>query len=167
VTAVNIITNNAETIELSFGRNWTYISAIRSFVQNFLLAAVKKNQADLISMSVSELAEMFLKYSKDEETNLKITLNGLESKAEVAIRNHTSESHAEDLTDFIEKLNSENPLELYINRMEKNDESDLGHLSLARIRYEAGADINTVFNNPDFMVTAVFDFNKMNDNQAN
>jgi hypothetical protein len=156
------VANNTETIELSFGRKWLFISAIRSFIQSFLRAAVKENHADLVSMSVSELAEIFLKYSAAEETNLKITLNESQSKAEVAIHNHTSESHAEDLTDFIKKLNTQNPLEIYMNRMEQSNESDKGHLSLARIRYEAEADLNTVFNNPDFTVTAVFDFDKMN-----
>jgi hypothetical protein len=149
---------SAEFIEMRFGPRWPYVSAIRNFIQNFLSIAISnQKQADQIAMSVSELVENAVKYSDDTETYLKINLLAHDhNRIEVIVKNHAKQDQAESLVKFVNEINSLPPLESYMDRMRKSVELDISQLGLARIRYEAGAELKAQYENSTVTVNATF-----------
>lgn len=141
-----------EYIEMRFGPKWPYVSTIRNFMQNFLGVAIGNQKlSDKVSMTISELVENAVRYSDNTETFLKVSIHRENDRIEISVKNHASSNQAEGLLQFMKELESDPPLEAYVKRMKQSTNLDRSQLGLARIRYEAGAQLRADCN--DLVVT--------------
>ncbi len=131
---------SSEYIEMKFGPRWHHISTIRSFIHNFLNTITgDPRKADRISMSISELMENAVKYSYNDETYLKISIENDGEIVSVTVKNKSTPAQAEELIRFLAFLETMSPLEGYMEMMKRSADSGKSQIGLARIRYEAGA----------------------------
>lgn len=141
-------------VDLKFGPRWTYISAVRTFVENFMAISLdNKKKAGIIAMSVNELIENAIKYSDMEGIQIKFQIMSNEKKIYVNVSNHATADEEKNLRNILSEINSSPPLEAYMNRMRAtiNSASDKSSIGLARIRYESKADISHTFSNDGFV----------------
>lgn len=137
-------------VDLKFGPKWTYISTVRTFVENFMAISLdNKKKAGIIAMSVNELIENAIKYSDSNDIQIKFQIISNEKKIYVNVSNHSTPDEEKNLDKILSEINSLPPLEAYMNRMKLsldtlNNKSSIG---LARIRYESDAEISHSFEN--------------------
>lgn len=147
-------------IELVFGPRWTYIAAVRSFLQSFLAIALTDcKKADVISMAASELLENAVKYASEEGTKVTVEHKPEENKLYLSVENFSNAANSKVLKDEIERINSGDPEKVYLMKMaEAATRTDGGsQLGLARIRYESNAEINFSTKNNLLKVSVTFD----------
>lgn len=149
---------SAPFVELKFGPKWTYVSTVRSFMQNFLAVTFEnKIKADKISMAVSELVENAVKYSEQEDAFIRLRILNEGHMVEVLVVNHCTEDQANIVTEFIREINSMPPLEAYMEMMRRSVNSpNKSQLGLARIRYEAEGSLDVNYAYDRISVKAVF-----------
>jgi len=141
-------------VDLKFGPKWTYISTVRTFVENFMAISLEnKKKAGIIAMSVNELIENAIKYSDKEDIQIKFQIISNENKIYVNVSNHTTDSEEANLKKILAEINSLPPLEAYMNRMKSSIDSlnNKSAIGLARIRYESNAELNHTYNNEGFV----------------
>lgn len=146
-------------VELRFGPKWTYISTVRTFIQNFLAITLEdKIKADKVSMAVSELVENAVKYSNQEDTFLRLEEPPDRNSIEVVVSNNAAEEQAQQLLGFVTEMEKLPPLEAYMQMMRLSAERQDGksQLGLARIRYEASATLNVTYENGLVTIRANF-----------
>ena len=141
-------------VDLRFGPKWTYISTVRTFVENFMAISLEnKKKAGIIAMSVNELIENAIKYSDKEGIQIKFQIISTEQRLYVTVSNHSSAEEENNLRTILNEINNLPPLEAYMNRMKSsvaslNDKSAIG---LARIRYESKAKIDHTYDDEGFV----------------
>jgi hypothetical protein len=143
-----------------FGPRWTYIATVRTFLQNFLSITLADNKwADVISMAASELLENAVKYASDEGTKISVEHKKDENKLFLHVENFSSKENIKILLSEVEQINSGEPQEVYLMKMQEAAlRTDGGsQLGLARIRYESDAFIKVDVDNDLVKVTVVFD----------
>jgi len=139
--AENIAPNREGYIELKFGPRWKYIACVRGFIQNFLaISIVDQAKADKIAMAASELLENAVKYASHDDTHIVIKVAPGTEKISIAVENSASPDSIKTLREVYEKINSGDPLQVYVAQMKEAAVRSDGksHLGLARIRYETG-----------------------------
>ena len=147
-------------IEMIFGPRWTYIATVRTFLQNFLaIPLADNNWADVISMAASELLENAVKYASDEGTKICVEHLKDENKLSLVVENFTYQENIAILRSEIDKINSGDPTEVYLKKMQEAAlRTDGGsQLGLARIRYESNANISMQAEGDLVKVTVIFD----------
>lgn len=147
-------TENKVFVDLKFGPKWTYISTVRTFVENFMAISLEnKKKAGIIAMSVNELIENAIKYSDVEGIQIKFQIISSEKKIYVNVTNHTTAGEEANLKRILSEINSLPPLEAYMNRMKSSIDSlnNKSAIGLARIRYESHAEINHTFDDEGFV----------------
>ncbi|MBP7551829.1 MAG: ATP-binding protein [Spirochaetes bacterium] len=147
-------------IEMIFGPRWTYIATVRTFLQNFLSITLADNKwADVISMAASELLENAVKYASDEGTKISVEHKKDENKLFLHVENFSSKENIKVLLNELDKINSGEPQEVYLMKMQEAAlRTDGGsQLGLARIRYESDAFIKVDVDNDLVKVTVIFD----------
>src|SRR4030042_3545567 len=128
-------------IELRFGPRWKYIACARSFIQNFLsISIVDQTKADKIAMEASELLENAVKYASRDDTHIVIKVAPGTEKISIGVENSADPESIATLREVHTKINSGDPLQVYIAQMKEAAVRQDGksHLGLARIRYETG-----------------------------
>lgn len=146
-------------IDLSFESKWTYISAVRTFLQNFVAITLDdKQKADVIAMAVNELVENAVKYSDRDSISIRLDVDPGTNDIRVQVANYASKKEVAILKSILEEIYSKNPMEAYIDRMKETNlmEDKKSTLGLARIRYEAGADLLLSSEGDRIEITAVF-----------
>lgn len=141
-------------VDLKFGPKWTYISAVRTFIENFMAISLdNKKKAGIIAMSVNELIENAIKYSDMEGIQIKFQIISNEKKIYVNVSNHATSEEEQNLKKILIEINSRPPLEAYMNRMKATLDSfsDKSSIGLARIRYESKAEISHTFSDDGFV----------------
>lgn len=141
-------------VDLKFGPKWTYISAVRTFVENFMAISLdNKKKAGIIAMSVNELIENAIKYSDMEGIQIKFQIMSNEKKIYVNVSNHATADEEKNLDHILREINSRPPLEAYMNRMKSSADSlsVKSSIGLARIRYESQAEITHSYNDEGFV----------------
>ncbi len=140
-------TENKIFVDLKFGPKWTYISTVRTFVENFMAISLSdKKKAGIIAMSVNELIENAIKYSDKESIQIKFQILTNEKKIYVNVSNHASGEEERNLDSILAEINSLPPLEAYMNRMKLSiDSPGRSSIGLARIRYESKAEISHTY----------------------
>ena len=141
-------------VDLKFGPKWTYISTVRTFVENFMAISLEnKKKAGIIAMSVNELIENAIKYSDIEGIQIKFQIISNEKKIYVHVANHTTAEEENNLNIILSEINSLPPLEAYMNRMKASLDSlnNKSAIGLARIRYESNAEISHTFGDDGFV----------------
>lgn len=147
-------------MDLQFEPNWTYISAVRNFVENFIAITFDdKRRANVVAMSVNELVENAIKYADTDGFGIRLELRD-EKDIHVEVRNHARPDQAARLRDFLGRLNAQAPDAAYLERMRAAGESreTAGALGLARIRYEARAILGMTERDGNILVSADFPF---------
>lgn len=147
-------------IEMVFGPRWTYIATVRTFLQNFLSITLADNKwADVISMAASELLENAVKYASEEGTKISVEHNKDEGKLYLNVENFSGPENSKILAGEIDKINSGDPQDVYLQKMQEAAlRTDGGsQLGLARIRYESNATVGITIEGDLVRVTVVFD----------
>jgi len=145
---------NKVFVDLKFGPKWTYISTVRTFVENFMAISLEdKKKAGLIAMSVNELIENAIKYSDKEDIQINFQIITNEKRIYVNVSNHATIEEEKNLKKILDEINSLPPLEAYMSRMKAslNSLNDKSSIGLARVRYESHAEINHTYNNDGFV----------------
>ncbi|HQB62498.1 MAG TPA: hypothetical protein PK899_12670, partial [Spirochaetota bacterium] len=107
-------------IEMIFGPRWTYIATVRTFLQNFLSITLADNKwADVISMAASELLENAVKYASDEGTKISVEHKKDENKLFLHVENFSSKENIKILLSEVEQINSGEPQEVYLMKMQE------------------------------------------------
>lgn len=145
-------------VELRFGPRWTYISTVRTFVENFMAITLEnKKKAGNIAMAVNELIENAVKYSDQEGIEIRLNVEKDLSLIRVFVMNHSNEENIKELDSILTEIYKLPPLEAYIKRMQESSKSLDGKnaIGLARIRYESMAELK--YTNKNGFVTIVTD----------
>jgi hypothetical protein len=158
MTGTSLINSNLrDTFALKFSIDWGYVDIIRTFVNDFLQKAlIDSKKSDKVSMAVSELLENAVKYGKHEGTNrlsnIHIQLDTLKEERKVVffIENTSEMENINTLKEQLKEVNSGDPKEMYVKKIKESLLSDeKSQLGLARIRYEAGGQIELEIKNDD------------------
>ncbi len=147
-------------IEMVFGPLWTYISSVRSFLQNFLSITLTDNKwAEVISTAASELVENAVKYSSEDGVKISIEHDDERRTLCLTVENYANTDNLKVLTSEVEKINTGEPEEAYLKKMQEVAlRTDGGsQLGLARIRYESDAEISINVDGNLVKVTVLFD----------
>lgn len=145
-------------VELRFGPRWTYISSVRKFVASFFMIGLSdKERAEQISMAASELLENAVKYASEEEGYLKITIAKADSVVDVCVKNKAEAHHVNTLRREFALIHSGQPEQVYLKKMEEAAMTEgQSRLGLARIRYEAGAQLRLDVHDGEVSIHAIF-----------
>jgi hypothetical protein len=146
-------------VELRFGPRWTYISSVRKFVANFfMIGLADKERAECISMAASELLENAVKYASEDEGYLKITIAKGEREVDVCVKNKAEPHHINTLRRELALIHAGHPEQVYLKKMEEAAMTEgQSRLGLARIRYEARAQLRLEVNDSEVSIHAIFD----------
>ncbi|HQJ05733.1 MAG TPA: hypothetical protein PLI57_05085, partial [Spirochaetota bacterium] len=100
-----------------------------------------------------------LKYASDEGTKISVEHKKDENKLFLHVENFSSKENIKILLSEVEQINSGEPQEVYLMKMQEAAlRTDGGsQLGLARIRYESDAFIKVDVDNDLVKVTVVFD----------
>lgn len=137
-------------VDLKFGPKWTYISTVRTFIENFMAISLdNKKKAGTIAMTVNELIENAIKYSDEDGIQIKLKIIYEENKIDVVVSNHACEAEELNLRKILTEINSLTPLEAYMKRMQESAAtiSSKSTIGLSRIRYESNANIRHTYQN--------------------
>lgn len=146
-------------IRLSFGPKWKYVACVRSFVQNFLSISITDAQkADKISLAVSELVENAVKYNSREKTSLLLMIID-DNNILIESQNYADKENIKIFVDELEKINSKDPINAYIEKMKEavDKSGKSSQLGLARIRCETNCEIKyEICDNQLLKIRAIF-----------
>jgi len=146
-------------IRLSFGPKWKYVACVRSFVQNFLSISITDAQkADKISLAVSELVENAVKYNSREKTSLLLMIID-DNNILIESQNYADKENIKIFVDELEKINSKDPINAYIEKMKEavDKSGKSSQLGLARIRCETNCEIKyEISDNHLLKIRAIF-----------
>ncbi len=138
------MTDTKEHISLEFNAQWYYIQHVWAFIQSMLGEVLDKKKAEMIALSVSELVENSVKYSKHSISELNVVRIMLEifkdrNLISLEVQNFSEPEHIKELEKELASLTSMDPKELFktklLNAAKRDD--DLSQLGLIRIIYEA------------------------------
>ncbi|OHD07279.1 MAG: hypothetical protein A2086_05420 [Spirochaetes bacterium GWD1_27_9] len=155
---------NSGFVELIFGPRWTYIAAVRNFLQKFLFVTLEDvKSADLISMAASELLENAIKYASEEGTKISVKHFKEDDTLDLAVENYSFSDNIKILKEEIEKVNIGSPEEMYLFKMQEAAlRTDGGsQLGFARIRYETCANIKLDATSDLVKIVVSFDLTKI------
>jgi hypothetical protein len=145
-------------VELRFEPRWTYISAVRKFLASFFLIGLSdKERAEQISMAASELLENAVKYSSDDNSQLRIEVRRRGEQIDLMVENPADPQQINVLRRELALVNAGEADDGYLRRMEEAArEAGQSRLGLIRIRYEAGAVLRLETNDRTVRVHAIF-----------
>ena len=132
-------------IEIHFSPRWKFISPARVFIQNFAAIAVSdQTKADALALAASELLENAVKYGASEDIRCVVRAHSDSGVLQATVSNLATEESVRELREIFQKIQTGDPLEAFISQMrEAATRSDgKSQLGLARIRYEAGAEMS-------------------------
>jgi len=146
-------------VELRFVPRWTYIISVCKFVAIFfMIGLADKEHAECISMSASELLENAVKYASEDEGYLKITIAKGEHEVDVCVKNKAEPHHINTLRRELALIHAGQPEQVYLKKMEEAAMTEgQSRLGLARIRYEARAQLRLEVNDGEVSIHAIFD----------
>ena len=150
---------SADYVEMRFGPRWTYISCVRKFVASFfMIGLADKERAEQISMAASELLENAVKYASEEEGYLKIAIAKGTNEVDVCVRNRAEPHQINTLRREFALIHAGEPELVYLKKMEEAAMTEgQSRLGLARIRYEAGAQLRLDVQDDEVSIHAIFE----------
>jgi hypothetical protein len=141
-----------EAIRLEFQAKWNYIEHVWTFMQNMLGDVLTKKQAEYIALSISELCENSVKYSKHKFAELNVVRINIEINRDqrlinLEIENFANPDHVVELERELERLTTGDAKKLWREKLIEASQRDDGgsQLGLIRIIYEAKGRIRMVF----------------------
>lgn len=119
---------------------WAHVKNLRHFVREFCIGmSVAPETADQVAMTTSELLENATKYASTAWVRYDLRLE--DSVGEVSVTNRATQEQQRVLAQFMEEVVKGEPLEAYVSCLERQSGTGLSQSGLARIRYEASADL--------------------------
>lgn len=119
---------------------WVHIKNLRHFVREFAVGmAVLPETADQVAMATSELLENATKYASTRFVLYDLRLTG--STVEVSVKNQATAAQRAELLSCIEDVSEGDALDAYVRCLERQGTEGSSRSGLARIRYEAGAEL--------------------------
>ena len=125
-------------MEVEFPPDWRVLRDLRTFVGKLVTSVIESDDlAARVSMVVTELAENAVKYSVENASVVRLsvepTANGIRCETE----NRASAKNIKELEQTLTAVNEGDPLEAYANALIAVNESDTSsRIGLARIRHE-------------------------------
>jgi hypothetical protein len=131
-------------VDLRFAPHWDLIDPAREFLRRFFSVTLHDDEAgDQLCLAAHELMENAIKYSPNDEANVRVEVDG-DGTIRITVENQVTSEQLARLRDEVRELNAApDPLAHYRLRMEEASERSDGKsgLGLARIRCEAGMTI--------------------------
>lgn len=133
--------------EISFSPKWwSYVSSTRIMVSSFCNVELADEAiADKIALAAQELLENAVKYAASPEHNVSLRFTIREGEAlALEVTNVGEPEQIAILEAQIAEISATDPLTAYLQRMQRiamNPDAPGSQLGLARIRYEAGAEL--------------------------
>lgn len=140
---------------------WAHIRNLRRFVRDFCVtAALPAEVADQVAMTTTELLENATKYASTAWIHYEMQLSA--RFAEVSVTNCATAQQQRILRDFLTQVMSGDPLAMYVELLERPSlpageaptDAVSSQSGLARIRYEADADLSLRTEGDKVSVTA-------------
>ena len=149
---INQLPSNNYYFKILFAPRWEFIRLIRSFIENFIHSLIKDlDLGKRVSTSTNELIENAVKYSLSDEIFFEIDLNyhyNNRKCVHLKISNTGEAKTIQELKDIMNEIDTDNPQEAYLMRMQKVFERDItdtrSQLGLARIKCEGHADLKYI-----------------------
>jgi len=138
-------------------RWWTFISSTRIFVASFFGHSYgDADFSDRVAMAAHELLENAAKYSSSMDAPIRCSFSVEETCVRVEVQNHAHPEHLPVLQEDFHAVTQGDPLEIYIQRMQRSVTSEKSQLGLARIRYEGDATLGMTLENDNVIMEAMF-----------
>lgn len=119
---------------------WSFISSTRVFVSSFCGHSIGDAEvSDKVAMTTHELLENAVKYSAGHGLPVSCQVGVEDDRLWVRVRNQADAEHIQNLQKTYREVSEGDPLDVYIDRMQRSVTSDKSELGLARIRYEGDA----------------------------
>lgn len=121
---------------------WGFIDDIRRFTESFCAAACPGTDRDAqVALAVHELVQNALANGSAPDVELELAIDTRGERVGVAVSNRCAPGQAERLRARLARLYRDaDPLQGYLRSMDE-ERGNRGGLGLARIRYEAGLDL--------------------------
>lgn len=138
-------------------RWWTFISSTRIFVASFFGHSYgDEDFSDRVAMAAHELLENAAKYSSSMDASIRCSFSVQDHFVRVEVQNHAHHEHLPILQEDFLEVTQGDPLEVYIQRMQRSVTSEKSQLGLARIRYEGAATLGLAVENDTVIMEALF-----------
>lgn len=149
-------------MKIEFEPNWSLISKIKSFVEDFVFSSVKDHTfGEAVALAASELLENAVKYSLEEKIAIHMSFESMRSQAPVVtikVFNFADRGKIRELLKIIEKVNSCTPKEAYENRIKEilaqEHDDKTSQLGLVRLRYESGASLSVQVLHQNYVIVS-------------
>jgi hypothetical protein len=131
-------------LEIAFSpRWWSFISSTRIFVESFCGHSIGEGTfSDRVALATHELLENAVKYSLSPDSAVRCVVALTDEKVRVQVQNTADPDHIPVLEAEMATTQDGDPLEVYIQKMQRSVTQDQSQLGLARIRYESGAKLS-------------------------
>lgn len=132
---------NTLSFDVAFSSQWwSFISSTRIFVSSFCGHSLGDAElSDKVAMTTHELLENAVKYSVSQGLPVLCHVGVDDHRMWVRVKNEADPGHVENLVKTYNEVMEGDPLDVYIERMQRSVSSDKSELGLARIRYEGDA----------------------------
>ncbi len=135
-----MLARNPPWIHIELVPVWVHIKNLRHFVREFCVGmSMLPETADQIAMTTSELLENATKYASTLWARYDLRLLG--SHAEISVTNSATAKQRETLITFVGEVSQGDALDAYIRCLERQSMEGSSQAGLARIRYEASAEL--------------------------
>lgn len=145
-------------MEITFmPRWWTLIASTRIFVASFCGHAVGKGPfGDMIALAAHELMENAAKYSLTPDSAVRCTVRLSDEQVRVTVQNMAGPRHIPVLRAEMANVLVGDPLDVYIQKMQRSVTQEGSQLGLARIRFETGGALALTIDEELVTVEATF-----------
>jgi hypothetical protein len=145
-------------MEIAFSpRWWTFISSTRIFVESFCGHSVGKGGlSDRVALATHELLENAAKYARSQDTVVRCAVGLSNDAVRVRVQNQADPRHLAVLRAEMATVLEGDPLEVYIQKMQRSVTQDHSQLGLARIRFETGAELSLEVEDESVTIEAKF-----------
>jgi hypothetical protein len=131
-------------LEIAFSpRWWSFISSTRIFVESFCGHSIGEGAfSDRVALATYELLENAVKYSVSPDSAVRCAVSVVNERVRVQVHNTADLAHIPILEAEMATVQEGDPLDVYIQKMQRSVTQEQSQLGLARIRYESGAGLS-------------------------
>jgi hypothetical protein len=144
--------------ELTLWPTIVHIRLVRQFISDFYDKVLDRETTQMVAVAAHELLENALKYSDEERATLNVEVRPSQGGYCVVIqlRNRSHQQHIQPLQKLLERMRAHpDPMEHYLALMRETAERREGSgLGLARLRAEAGMDLDLELDGSQVCITA-------------
>ena len=134
---------NTLSFDVAFSSKWwSFVSSTRVFVSSFCGHSVGDAEfSDKVAMTTHELLENAVKYSASQGQPILCQVGIDDDHMWVRVKNEANPDHIQNLHETYREVTEGDPLDVYVDRMQRSVTSEKSELGLARIRYEGEAQL--------------------------